>query len=105
METQFQEIIHCLEDYGWRIKSREIPQTSPYWWVWEFITVTKEDKKVVLTFLIDPQSSKMKQNVWAVVASEKEPNERLEAEASHFLNLKNNWQANLNGFIAGLSDL
>jgi hypothetical protein len=58
MNTQAKVLLNTLEAKGWFIDSIENPKSSSYWWVWEFWTIKENQNKVVLSFLIDPQSEK-----------------------------------------------
>ena len=103
MDSQATKILAILEKSGWELKNKENPESKSYWWVWEFWTLKRDDKNIVLTFLIDPQREKKKENVWAVAVGKKEPSNRLEAESENLLVLGRNWKDNLLDFIANIN--
>lgn len=94
MENQRNKIVEALQSKGWHVINTEVPESNHYWWVKEFWNLKKGDKKLVLSFLCDPQE-RDKRNIWAVTGSKEEPTERVSAESNPKLVLNKNWEDRL----------
>ena len=102
MNRQASRIRIELEAEGWELVGIESPTSEHYWWVWQFWSFIKDDDRLFLSFLIDPQSEKTESNVWAVAGTREEPDERLEAESGVLLTLGKGWETRLSEFISQL---
>ena len=104
MKTQLTKTLNLFEENGWTIKQRENPKSEQYWWVWEFITIQKNNTSIVLSTLVDPQEKKTQENIWALSVTTKEPVDRQEAENGVILRLGRHWKNNINEFISTLKN-
>jgi len=104
VETQAREIQEALEKEGWKLTDKERPISETYWWVWEFWHFQRNNQKIILSFLIDPQASELKNknNVWAVKASIAGPEGYGDPSQIAQIDIGRNWKRELPKFVVDI---
>lgn len=97
MNYPYDQIENELIKHNWEIKEKTIPESVEMWFAKEIWEISRNSYTKFLIFLIDPQTEKQENYLWAISFTDELPKSRRESEYGELIPLNRSFIANLKG--------